>query len=154
MDGRRGKASAKRLTGAVLNETLGSALEWSSDSRQILYKSVLPNRGAAPQAPSVPKGPVISLNAGKAAPARTYQDLLKNPHDEALFAFYTQSQLMVADAAPGVSTPIGAPGMISNADLSPDGNFLGFLHQTSVFLPRPGEQFPEEVQILDRQETS
>lgn len=146
------KASAKRLAGAVLNETLGSAMEWSSDSRQILYKSVLPNRGTPPQAPLVPKGPVVSLNAGKAAPARTYQDLLKNPHDEALFEFYSQSQLMVADVTTGASAPVGAPGMIGNADLSPDGNFIlvSYIKRPFSYLV-PVSSFPEEVKVLDRQ---
>ena len=42
----------------------------------------------------MPVGPVIDENLGRKAPARTYSNLLKSPHDEALFEHYLQSGLV------------------------------------------------------------
>ena len=38
-------------------------------------------------------------NIGRAAPGRTYEDLLTSAHDEALFEYYFTSQIARADVA-------------------------------------------------------
>src|SRR5436305_3343995 len=35
--------------------------------------------------------------SGKAGPSRTFQDMLQNPHDEALFEYYATSQLVLVN---------------------------------------------------------
>ena len=50
-------------------------------------------RGPAPAEPLVPSGPHVEENYGKAAPAPTYEDLLKTAYDDTLFDYYFTSQL-------------------------------------------------------------
>lgn len=53
------------------------------------------DRGPPPQKPLAPPGPRISTNVeGSVSQARTYQDLLKNAHDEAVFEHHGQSHLV------------------------------------------------------------
>ena len=58
---------------------------------------------------------------GGARGARTYEDMLRNPHDEDLFEFYATSQLAVVDSVSGQVSPIGKPAIITAARMSPDG---------------------------------
>jgi len=117
-------AQAKRLTEAVLNGMLGDQpYTWLSDSKRLIYKSVLTNRGQVPKENPVPYGPVIQENTGEKAPLRTFQDLLKNEFDENMFMYYGTSQLMSIDLN-GNTTPVGESGIIDNVDASPDGNYL------------------------------
>ena len=147
-------ASARRLMDARLNAVLGSPFDWLSDSRHILVKSVPDGRGLAPAEPKVPAGPAISFNEGKAAPARTYQDLLKDSYDEALFEYFAQSRLLLLDVQTGVSTPQGPAGMISSMDPSPDGRFflVSFIKRPFSYLV-PANSFPVEYVLFDRSGT-
>ncbi len=145
-------ASAKKLTDAIVNNvTYGRPFNWLADNRTILYKSVLTKRGSIPQQQAVPTGPVIQANDGTEAPVRTYQDLLENPHDEALFEYFTSAQLMKLDVATGASTPFGTPGIIAGFSPSPDGNYVLV---TTIKRPFsylvPYSRFPQEVSIFDK----
>src|SRR5204862_222347 len=71
-----------------------------------------------------PAGPIIEETAGKGAPTRTFQDLLRTPHDEDLFDYYATSQLMLVDAESGSARPLGKPGIIRDVSPSPDGRFV------------------------------
>jgi dipeptidyl aminopeptidase/acylaminoacyl peptidase len=115
---------ARRVLGAEANATLGAPYEWAPDGRSLLVRRVVPNRGAPPAAPAVPAGPVIQENDGSAAPVRTFQDLLTNTHDEALFDYYFTSQLVRVPAAGGAPTPVGEPGIISSFAHSPNGEYV------------------------------
>jgi dipeptidyl aminopeptidase/acylaminoacyl peptidase len=102
----------------------------------------------APQKPIVPKGPTIQENLGKAAPSVTYQDLIKSPHDEAVFEFYTTAQLILNKN--GVETNVGTPAIISSISLSPDRNYLMMrtLKKPFSYLVTAGG-FPSTVSITD-----
>src|SRR5690606_29473765 len=113
---------AKKLSEPILNQVFGNSITWLSDN-SLLIKAVNPSRGETPKAPSAPVGPIIQETSGNAAPSRTYQDLLSNPYDESLFAYFMDSQLMRL-TLDGNKTAIGKPGMIKSTDLSPDGNYL------------------------------
>jgi len=84
---------AKRLVADRLNLTMYAPPTWLSDSRTLVCTLVPEGRGAEPEVLPIPSGPVIQENVGKVAPARTYQDLLQNPYDEALFEHYGSAQL-------------------------------------------------------------
>ena len=86
-------ARARQLGKARLNAVLGPACSWMPDSSALLCKTVPAGRGAAPKANDTPTGPNVEENLGKVTPARTYEDLLKTPSDEATFSFYATSQL-------------------------------------------------------------
>jgi dipeptidyl aminopeptidase/acylaminoacyl peptidase len=122
---------------------------WLSDSRTLICTLVPDGRGAEPEALRVPKGPVIQENVGKTAPARTYQDLLQNPYDEALFEYYGTAQLAKVTVDGELST-IGAPGIIWDFDTSPDGRYLLLetLHRPFSYLV-PAYRFPNRIEVLD-----
>jgi len=143
-------ASAKKLTDAIINDAIGSPLDWL-DNSTVLYKSILTRRGDLPQKATVPTGPVIQANDGEAAPVRTYQDLLENPYDEKLFEYFASAQLMKLDVKSGNGTPFGDPGIVMRFSPSPDANYVMV---TTVKRPFsylvPYYRFPQEVNILDK----
>ena len=88
---------AERLVGPRLNLAAGNAPRWLSDNQRILVALVPGNRGPVPEKSPVPNGPTTQENMGKTAPARTYQDLLKNEHDESLYDHYFTAQIGIVD---------------------------------------------------------
>jgi dipeptidyl aminopeptidase/acylaminoacyl peptidase len=141
-------AKAKRLGNFYVNAAYGRAMSWLSDGKTLLVKTIPANRPAPPVASTTPSGPVIQENRGKAAPVRTYQDLLKNANDEAQFEYYCASQLARV-TLDGKMTPVGAPGLISSATPSPDGNYIlvQTTHRPYSYL-QPANRFPNKVEIL------
>jgi dipeptidyl aminopeptidase/acylaminoacyl peptidase len=83
---------ARPLDGVAVNAVLVGGPHWLPDSRALLCATVPADRGEAPARPRVPTGPVIQESYGKLSPTRTYQNLLKNPTDEALFDYYALSE--------------------------------------------------------------
>jgi len=117
-------ATARRLTGPILNAAFGPGYAWRPDSTGLMVLVVPASRGPAPSTTSVPAGPSIQENMGRAAPVRTYQDLLRNTRDEALFAHYFTSQLAFVSLDGKPPRRIGTPAIIAAADLSPDGRYV------------------------------
>lgn len=115
---------SRQLPGVLVNDILGSPMRWMSDSKKLLVQSIVSNKGKAPSAPTVPSGPIIDETIGKMSRTPTYQDLLKDAHDESLFAYYAQSQLIVVDAISGKKQNIGEPGIYSSAEFSPDEEYI------------------------------
>lgn len=142
--------TAKALTGPILNQVLGNSMAWLADN-SLLIKAVNPARGKVPSAPVAPAGPTIQETSGKAAPSRTYQDLLANPHDEALFAYFMDSQLMRI-TLDGSSTAVGKPAMIKSMLLSPDKNYLlvESIQKPFSYLV-PADRFPYTVEVWSNQ---
>lgn len=115
--------TARRLTGPILhNITIGS-YRWLPNSKELLLAVVPDELGDAPGAPEVPAGPVIEENLGRKTPARTYQDLLSNPHDEALLEHHMRVQLVRIDLD-GQQTPFLEPDLYLSASPSPDGRYV------------------------------
>lgn len=114
---------ARRLGTVTLNAALGNPCTWLGNDR-LACRTVVAGRGAAPEEAHVPTGPVVQENKGRAAPNRTYEDLLKDPHDEALFDYYMTSQLAVIPVDAGTATPLGTPALVSSVSASPDARYL------------------------------
>ncbi|MEY4609309.1 MAG: hypothetical protein RL625_1526, partial [Gemmatimonadota bacterium] len=115
--------SAKQLSTRRLNAVLGAPCDWAGDEA-LVCTFVPQDRGAEPQATPVPSGPIAQeALTGREDRAATYQDLLKNPHDEAIFAHYATSQLARV-SLDGTVTPIGPAGIVSAVNSSPDGRWL------------------------------
>jgi dipeptidyl aminopeptidase/acylaminoacyl peptidase len=142
-------AKATRLTEPRLNGAYGSPYEWVSDSRTLVCRLVPRDRGEAPEEPRVPRGPVIRKNLGKTAPARTYQDLLKNAHDEALFDYYLAS-IVATVTLDGKITELGSPAVIARADPAPDGAHIlvETVHRPYSYLV-PLSRFPRRIEVWD-----
>jgi dipeptidyl aminopeptidase/acylaminoacyl peptidase len=141
--------TAIRLTDARLNSAYRRAFRWLSDSRSIICRVIPSDRGSVPEEPEVPDGPVIQENTGKKAPARTYQDLLKNPYDEILLEHYLTTQIMIVSIS-GESTVIGSKGIIGQVEPSPDGCYIlvEMVHSPFSYLVPIG-RFPRRMEIWD-----
>lgn len=78
-----------------------------------------------PEHPDVPLGPLVMESDGTASPSRTYQDLIKSPHDADLFAYYSTHCLYVFDVSHGpASRSLPANESVPSPD-SPPGQLLG-----------------------------
>ncbi len=142
--------AAHRLIGPRLNGALGSPFVWEPDGRSLLCRFVPADRGEPPQPPSVPPGPKVQETAGKAAPARTYQDLLQSAHDEALFEYYATSELTRV-TLDGNAEQVGRRGLLSRVVPSPDGNYILVEEVRRPFSYLvPWYRFPRLVEVLDR----
>jgi len=140
---------ARKLTGPVVNDALpGRPYEWTPDSKTLVFKSVLQDRGAPPEENPVPDGPVVQENTGGKAPVRTYQDLLETPHDQALFTYYASSVLKKTDLQ-GRTSSLGHKGIIRSVDASPNGKYLkvNTIHKPFSYIV-PYYRFPFTVDIL------
>ena len=141
---------ARRLSGPTLNAAFGSPFHWMPDSTALITTVVPAGRGAAPVAPLAPEGPLVQESSGRTAPVRTYQDLLRNPGDVALFVHYFTSQIMRVDGVSGAAQPIGAPALYFGASPSPDGQFLLVTRIKPPFSTNvPARRFPTEISVLD-----
>ena len=140
---------ARRLTEARVNAATGQAYDWLPDGSGLLVRMTPPNRREAPDVTAAPEGPIVEETAGRAAPVRTYQDLLGNPGDEALFDHYFTSQLAVV-TLDGRTRNVGGPGVILGASVSPDGRYV---LQTRAKRPYsyvvPASLFASEVFVTD-----
>ena len=116
--------ACKKLADVRATDVLGGPFSWMDDGRRLLVYLVPPTRGPAPDAPRVPDGPVITQTEGKTTRMATYQDLLQNPHDEALFAHFGTAQLALVNVETGALTPIGTPGLYTSARPSPNEKYL------------------------------
>ena len=143
---------AKMISGTDhLNATTGDPCDWLRDNKTMVCTWVPSARAAAPVAPSVPIGPNIQENNGKAAPVATYEDMLKTAHDDDLFEYYFTSQLATIDVTNGRKTLLGRPAIFDSVTPSPSGDF--FLVTTikrpfSHLIPMEG--FPEDIEIWSR----
>jgi dipeptidyl aminopeptidase/acylaminoacyl peptidase len=133
-----------------VNSVLGNPITWMPDNRTLLVQLVLPSRGAAPAEPTVPPEPNTQESSGRPGPVRTYEDLLKSPHDENLFEYYATSQLALVDPASGKTTPIGQAAIFQSIDPSPDGHHLLVTraHRPFSYL-YPDFAFPKDLEVWD-----
>ena len=138
---------ARKVAGG-LNGTFGTPFAWTPDSKALIAYTVPAGRGAAPSASTTPTGPVVQESAGRTSAARTYEDLLGDAHDEALFDHYFTGQLMRIDLAGAAAQPIGTPGLIADFSVSPDGRYLltERLKRPYSYL-LPASYFPTEIAI-------
>ncbi len=105
-------ATARRLTEVPLNLSARLRPAWLADSKALVCAMVPAGRGAPPEQAQLPSGPTIQENLGEKAPARTFQDLLGNAHDEAVFEHYLTSQLARISLG-GEITNLGEPGVVT-----------------------------------------
>ncbi len=138
-----------RLTDAVLNGTYGKPFRWLSNE-SLICKFIKSDRGNPPIESPIPCGPIVQENLGRKSPNRTYTNLLKNLHDEALFEYYVTSSL-VEVTLDGRCTLLVEPCLIDRAQPSPDGNFilLTTLHRPFSY-QLPSSFFPHRIEVCDR----
>ncbi|MFN7926834.1 MAG: S9 family peptidase, partial [Blastocatellia bacterium] len=116
--------AVKRVPNVMLNAAYGEAVQWMPDNQTLLCQTIVAGRGKPPAEAKVPTGPNVQESFGRHSPAPTYEDLLKNPHDEDLFEYYATSQLVLVNIANSRVTPVGKPAIIASSEASPDGKHL------------------------------
>jgi len=139
---------ARRLTGPVLNLAGPVEPAWLASGDALVVPRVPAGLGPEPPAPEIPTGPVIRESTGETAAARTYQDLLENSHDEALFEHYLTAQPVRVGLDGGI-TPLGEPALLWDLAPSPDGRYLlvETLHRPFSYLV-PAYRFPRRVDVV------
>ncbi|KAK6803896.1 hypothetical protein RDI58_001680 [Solanum bulbocastanum] len=120
---------------------------WVNDST-LLVCTIPLSRGDPPRKPLVPSGPKIQSNEQRnVIQARTYQDLLKDEHDEDLFEYYATTQLVLA-SLDGEMKPFGPPAIYTSMDPSPDQTYIltSSTHKPFSFVV-PCGRFPKKVEL-------
>lgn len=141
----------RKLKNVAVNDIYGDTIQWMPDNRTLLVQLVPSKRGPAPVEPTVPKAPNIQESAGKKGPVRTFQDLLRNAHDEDLFDHYAASQLAFVDSESGKIENLGQPSIFATVSPSPDGSHLLVARiQRPYSYLLPAFAFPREVEVWDR----
>ena len=150
-DGTTGTAKAVVTGTDRVNATTGDPCDWLKDNVTMVCELVPSGRGPAPAEPLVPSGPHVEENYGKAAPAPTYEDLLKTSYDDALFEYYFTSQLTAINTATGAKSAIGKPAIFGNVTPAPGDQFIltttikkPFSHTVTM------NGFPQNVEIWAR----
>ncbi len=144
-------ATAKRLTEARVNANLGDVINWFEDGRSLLVKMISSERQDLIDTKSaVPTGPTISVNDGKKAQNRTYQDLLKNKNDEHNFEQLSLSEIYKVGLDGTKSKWMGS-GMYRGISFSPDGNYVMVTRIGKPFSYLvPYSRFPSVTDIYDK----
>lgn len=130
-----------------LNNIFRGSSSWLADG-SVIYLRIPGNRGKAPVPSLVPAGPVVQESSGKQGESRTFEDLLKNADDEALFEYYGTSELV--RWTPSGKQVIGRKGIITDVSPSPDGKWLMVVTIERPFSYLvPYSFFPTRTQIWD-----
>lgn len=140
---------ASRITDRRINTVLTNGFSWLSNSRQLLFTAVPVTPRKEPVKSRVPEGPTIEENLGKKAPSRTYQDLLKNPYDEAMFDYVATSDLVLKNLDGG-ETALTAGAINADFNPSPDGTLIlsAVIHKPYSYLV-PADRFPYMLNVID-----
>ena len=118
------EGEVKKIENFALNPLMGTAVSWLPDQKRLLVRRI-PQRGLAPEPPVIPSGPEIVEGIGASARS-TYEarNLLETTHDDALFEYYTTSELVIFDPATGEVDIVGKSAPYYTAEFSPDGEYI------------------------------
>jgi len=115
---------AKPTAATDLNSVMGGAYTWSSDGKS-LYVKLRGGKNTLPETQELPKGPATQDAAGMKAPARTYQDLLRNKQDEARFEHYARAAVVrILVSSPETTEPFLPQGIYKRMAPSPDASTI------------------------------
>lgn len=117
-------AVMKKLTGPKVNANLGDVINWFEDGQSLLVKMVSNDKKELINTKkAVPSGPTISVNDGKKAQNRTYQDLLKNKNDEYNFEQLALSEIYKI-SIDGSKEKWLESAIYGRVNFSPDGSYV------------------------------
>ncbi len=146
--GTTANARAARVANLAVNDVFRNPVRWLPDGAHVVVRAV--DRTGPPPASGVAGGPAVQETAGAAGQIVTYEDMLANAQDEALFAYYGTSRIDLVDARNGGVVKTPARGMYTNVSASPDGRYMlaDRVHPPFSYL-FPYERFPHAVDVLD-----
>jgi dipeptidyl aminopeptidase/acylaminoacyl peptidase len=140
----------RRIQGMRVNDVLvEQPLVFSQDGRYLWVATVPVEVEDPPIPPYEPMSPSIQESVASPAPVATYQDLLRDSHDEALFAHYATSQWVCVDLESGLWNAIGQALLFKDLQPSPDNQYLLTHRLTPPFSYRVGHWgFQSVVEVL------
>ncbi|MFK7795873.1 MAG: prolyl oligopeptidase family serine peptidase [Aureispira sp.] len=145
-------ASVSKITEAKLNANVGGVINWLEDGKSLLVKMVSENRKPLIDTKTaVPTGPTISVNDGKKAQNRTYQDLLKNKNDEHNFEQLASSEIYKV-SLDGSKEKWLDNDIYTTISFSPDGNYVMVVTVEKPFSYLvPYRRFPSKTTIYTKE---
>ncbi|QJR14304.1 alpha/beta hydrolase family protein [Usitatibacter palustris] len=143
-------ASARmaQVPGIALQNATGGSLDWMGSDA--LLALIVPRNRAKVADAGAPTGPVVQESFGRRSPERTFQDLLRNPADEARFEHVVTAELVRINLASGATKVIGPAAMYESVVVGGDGK-----HILVQKLARPfsyavtHQSFGREVSLID-----
>lgn len=145
------EGKAHKVIDGFLNANMGYVINWFEDSESMLVKMTSNKRLPLINADdAVPTGPTISVNDGKKAQNRTYQDLLKNKNDEHNFEQLAMSELYKVSLKGKKEKWLGS-GMYARLSFSPDGQYImvNTVEKPFSYLV-PYRRFPSKTSIYQQ----
>jgi dipeptidyl aminopeptidase/acylaminoacyl peptidase len=141
-------SSVTKLTNANINANIGNVINWFEDGQSLLIKTIPENREPLINTKTaIPLGPTISVNDGKKAQNRTYQDLLKNKSDEHNFEQLALSEIYKV-SLDGKKEKWLDNDIYTSINFSPDGNYVlvNTVHKPFSYLV-PYRRFPSKTTV-------
>jgi dipeptidyl aminopeptidase/acylaminoacyl peptidase len=120
----RATGKARRVSNRPLNAAFPSpACQWLSDSRSLACRTLPAQRTPPPTRRAVPAGPLVEENLGTKTPAPTFQDLLHDEDDAALFEYHLNAEAWIL-RLDGTGRKVVGPALIVTVAPSPDATVL------------------------------
>ena len=136
--------STRKLTEARLSNVLVTPCAWSASTALVCLMRA---EGKPPEKSVTPGGPAIQETKGGSAQNPTYQDMLQDPGDEAIFEHYATTR-PVRVSLDGSTIPLGPWGLYRRMSPSPDGRFLAVQRLSRPFsYVVPWSRFPTSTEI-------
>ena len=145
------KKEAYQLTKPILNANMGRVINWFSDSKALLVKTLSDEREELINTElAIPTGPTISANDGAKAQNRTYQDLLKDANDEHNFEQLARSTLWKVSLN-GSSEEFLPDALYAGISFSPDGEYIMVTsHERPFSYIVPYYRFPQNTVVYTK----
>ena len=127
----------------------GGDIGWLPDSSAVIFRRIPDQRSAPPERDPLPAGPIVTETRGRMAPTRTFQDLLGDIHDEAVFNHHFTTRLVRVDLD-GTLTPLTAPSVVASFSISPDGKHVLYTRLRQPYsYAVPVSRFGHELLVID-----
>ena len=114
---------SKMILEEGLNATMGNPYQWSNDE-QFLFVRWKGTKTKLATTVALPKGPATQDATGEKAPARTFQDLLRNKQDEVKFDHYAGASILKVSVDGQQQIELLPEGIYKMTAFSPDSKYI------------------------------
>ncbi len=145
------KAECKKLTKPRINANMGMPYQWYKNNKALLVKYIPEDRKSLiDKSKAIPEGPRVSVNKGKKAQNRTYQDLLEDKTDEFNFEQLVRSTIYKVTLE-NEKSEWKETAMYLGMVFSPDGEYIliNKIKKPFSYLV-PYYRFPSETSVYDK----